>query len=104
MAFKREGIINFIVPLLLLMSRDSKRHNSRLIFVSIVILVGHWINSYLLIAPGSLNTHGHIGFIEIGIGLGFLGLFVYVVLNALSKSPLEAKNHPFLDESKHLNT
>ena len=97
-------IINFIVPLILLMSRDAKRHNSRLILVSIIILLGHWINSYLLIAPGTLNTHGHIGFTEIGMGLGFLGLFIYVVFNALSKYPLETKNHPYLDESKHLHT
>ena len=86
------------------MSRDAKRNNSRLIFVCIVILIGHWLNSYLLVAPGTLNKEGHIGFTEIGMGLGFFGLFIYVVFNALTKSPLEAKNHPFLDESKHLHT
>ena len=97
-------IINFIVPLVLLMSRDAKRHNGRLILVSIVILLGHWLNSYLLVAPGTLNTHGHIGFTEVGIGLGFAGLLIYLTLNALTKAPLEARNHPFLDESKHLHT
>ena len=96
-------IINFIVPLTLLMSRDAKRHNGRLIFVCIVILIGHWINSYLLVAPGTLGDHGHIGFVEIGMGLGYFGLFIYVVLNALTKVPLEVKNHPFLEESKQLH-
>ena len=62
-------IINFVLPIILLMSRDAKRHNSRLIFVSCIILIGHWLNSYLLVAPGTLDTHGHIGFTEIGIGL-----------------------------------
>ena len=97
-------IINFVFPLLLLISRDAKRNNGRLIFVSIIILVGHWLNSYLLVAPGTLNTHGHIGFTEVGIGLGFAGLFIYIVLNTLTKEPLETNNHPFLDESKHLHT
>ena len=97
-------IINFIAPIILLMSRDAKRNNGRLIFVGCVILVGHWINSYLLVAPGTLGTHGHIGFTEIGMGLGFSGLFIYLVLNALTKQPLETKNHPFLDESKNLHT
>ena len=97
-------IINFIVPLILLMSRDAKRHNGRLIFVCIIILIGHWINSYLLVAPGTLGNHGHIGFTEIGMGLGYFGLFMYVVLNSLTKVPLEVKNHPFLEESKHLHT
>ena len=97
-------IINFVVPVVLLMSRDAKRHNGTLIIVSIIILIGHWINSYLLVAPGTLNTHGHIGFTEIGMGLGYFGLFMYVVLNALTKAPLEVKNHPMLEESKHLHT
>jgi len=97
-------IINFIAPIILLMSRDAKRNNGRLIFVSCIILVGHWLNSYLLVTPGTLGTHGHIGFTEIGIGLGFAGLLIHLVLNALTKEPLETKNHPFLDESKHLHT
>ena len=97
-------LINFILPIILLMSRDAKRHKGRLIFVSIFILIGHWLNSYLLVTPGTLNTHGHIGFTEIGIGLGFAGLLIYLTLNALGKAPMEAKNHPFLDESKHLHT
>ena len=44
--------INFLFPIILLMSRDAKRNNSRLIFVCIVILIGHWLNSYLLVTPG----------------------------------------------------
>ncbi|MBT3622397.1 MAG: quinol:cytochrome C oxidoreductase [Flavobacteriales bacterium] len=97
-------IINFIAPIILLMSRDAKRNNGRLIFVGCIILLGHWLNSYLLVTPGTLGTHGHIGFTEVGIGLGFGGLLIYLVLNALTKEPLETKNHPFLDESKHLHT
>ena len=97
-------IINFIVPLVILMSRDAKRHNGRLIFVCVIILIGHWINSFLLVIPGTLFNHGHIGLVEIGMGLGYCGLFIYVVLNSLTKAPLEVQNHPFLEESKHLDT
>ena len=86
------------------MSRDAKRDNGRLIFVSIFILLGHWLNSFLLVTPGVLNTHGHIGFTEICIGLGFAGALIYLTLNTLTKESLEAKNHPFLSESKHLHT
>ena len=97
-------IINFVIPTLLLMSRDAKRNKNRLIFVCTIILIGHWINSYLLFAPGTLNDHGHLGFLEIGLGIGFLGLFLKIVLNSLSKRNIEIGNHPFLDESKHLHT
>jgi TRAP-type C4-dicarboxylate transport system permease large subunit len=96
--------INFIIPTLFLMSRDAKRNKNRLIFVSIVILIGHWINSYLLFAPGTLHDHGHLSLTDLGIGIGFLGLFIWVVLNSLSKRPVDIEHHPFLDESRHLHT
>jgi len=96
--------LNFIIPTLFLMSRDAKRNKNRLIFVSIVILIGHWINSYLLFAPGTLHDHGHLSLTDLGIGIGFLGLFIWVFFNSLSKRPIEIKHHPFLDESRHLHT
>ena len=96
--------INFVVPTIVLMSRDAKRNTNFLIVASVVILIGHWINSYLLFAPGTLHDHGHLGFTELGMGLGFLGLFFFVVFRSLTTRPLSVKHHPFLEESKHLHT
>lgn len=96
--------INFVVPTIVLMSRDAKRNTNFLIVASVVILIGHWINSYLLFAPGTLHDHGHLGLTDLGMGLGFLGLFFYVVFRSLTTRPLSVKHHPFLEESKHLHT
>ncbi|MDC1024706.1 quinol:cytochrome C oxidoreductase [Flavobacteriales bacterium] len=96
--------INFVVPTIVLMSRDAKRNTNFLIVASVVILIGHWINSYLLFAPGTLHDHGHLGLTDLGMGLGFLGLFLYVVFRSLTTRPLSVKHHPFLEESKHLHT
>ena len=41
------------------------------------------------------------GLLEIGIMLGFLALFVYVVFNQLAKAPLTPKNDPYLQEALH---
>ena len=49
------------------------------------------------VTVGTLH-HLQIGFIEIGSFLGFVGLFALVVGIALSKIPLIAKNHPYLEE------
>ena len=96
--------INFVIPTIVLMSRDAKRNTNFLIFASVTILIGHWINSYLLFAPGTLHDHGHLGFTELGMGLGFLGLFLFVVFKSLTTRSLDIKHHPFLEESKHLHT
>ena len=41
------------------------------------------------------------GLLEVGTFLGFLGLFLYVVFNALSKAPLVPEKDPYLEESLH---
>ncbi len=97
-------IINFLVPTIFLMSRDAKRNKTILIIVCSVVLIGHWINSYLLFAPGTLKGEGNLGVTEIGVALGFLGFFIKVVFSSLAKRDLDIKHHPFLDESKHLHT
>ena len=88
--------------MVILMSRDAKRQIGYLITVGVIIFVGHWLDVYLMIVPGSVG-HMHFGFMEIGMFLGFLGLFLYIVFNAFSKAPLTVEKHPFLDESKHLH-
>jgi hypothetical protein len=94
-------VLNFLAPVLLLMDRDNKRHENVLLGVSIVVLCGHWVDYYQMIMPGTVDTHNGFGFIEIGVALGFVGLFTFTVLSALSKRALIAKNHPFLQESLH---
>lgn len=93
--------INFAFPMLLLMSRDAKRHAGVLTFVGIVVLAGHWTDAYLMVMGGSMGKHAYIGFMEIGMAVLFLGFFVRTILTNLTKAPLTPVNHPFLDESIH---
>lgn len=93
-------VLNFCTPVLLLMSRDAKRAATVLKYVCIVVLCGHWLDYYIMIMPGTVGPEGRgFGVEEIGIALGFVGLFVFLTLNALSKTSLIPKKHPFLEES-----
>lgn len=94
-------IMNFLAPLLLLVDRDAKRKQGLMMFVCILLLAGHWLDYYIMVMPGTVETERGFGFTEIGIALGFVGLFTFLVLNKLSKHALAPKNHPFLDESLH---
>ena len=93
--------INFAFPMLILMSRDAKRNVRILTFVGLVILVGHWLDVYIMVSAGSLGANAKIGFLEIGMALLIAGLFIRIILNNLTKAPLTPVNHPFLDESIH---
>lgn len=94
--------INFAVPMVLLMSRDAKRNPRFLISVAAIIFIGHWLDVIMMVMPGSVGHHFHgIGLLEIGMFTAFLGLFITVVFNTLTKAPLTPVNHPFLEESVH---
>jgi hypothetical protein len=59
------------------------------------------------------DAHGHSdefaagfhmpGGIEIGMMLGFLGLYLFVFFTSLTKASFVPKNDPYLDESEHHN-
>jgi Na+-driven multidrug efflux pump len=94
-------IINFVSPLLLLMDRDVKRKQNTMLAVCILLLLGHWLDYYLMVMPGTVENERGFGIIEIGTAIGFAGLFTFLVMNKLSKHALAPKNHPFLEESLH---
>lgn len=93
---------NLVLPLVLLMSRDSKRTPRYLIGVGVIIFVGHWLDTVQMIMPGALGPHFiRIGILEVGFFVAFLGIFIRTVLSALAKAPLTVVAHPFLEESVH---
>lgn len=94
-------ILNFVSPMLLIQDRAAKRLKGQVLFVAILILTGHYIDVFVMIMPGTVGTHWHLGFVEIGVFLGYIGFFTYIVLSNLSKVALQPKNHPMLIESKH---
>lgn len=95
--------VNFIMPMVILMSRDAKRSIGYSLVVGLILFVGHWLDVYLLVTPGTVGNNWDFGLFEIGTFIGFLGLFLFTVFRSLAKAPLMVKNHPFLEESKHLH-
>jgi len=96
-------VMNFAFPILILMNSDYKRMNWFVVMAGIVILLGHYVDVFNMIMPGTVGDQWFIGVPEIGSILFFLGLFIYIVFNALTKAPLVAKRNPFIEESKHFH-
>lgn len=98
--------INFIFPFFALMTRAAKRDPKRLKLVACVLLLGHWLDIYVMVAP-KIVAHHHgeasIGLSEVGIFIGYLSLFIFVVGKAFSKVEIVAKNDPYLEEGVNLH-
>ncbi len=105
--------INFICPFVILMSRDAKRKPRLIMAMCILLFIGHWFDTYIMVIPGSMVNISHhaaegaamvfgtITWMEIGTTIGFLGLLIYLVQHNLSKAPLVIKNDPLMNESLH---
>lgn len=93
-------VLNWVVPFLILLPRASKRSPAVLKRVCMTLLVGYWLDIYLMVAPGTVKTRS-IGPLEILMALGYGALFFYIVSSALSRAPLVACNDPYLEESLH---
>jgi len=93
--------MNFAFPMVLLMSRDAKRNSFFLIFVGCITIVGHWLDVFMMVMPATVKDKWHLGGLELGIAMGFLGLIIYVINASLAKAPLTVQKHPYLDESLH---
>jgi hypothetical protein len=92
-------ILNFAIPILILMSRPSKRNYFTIVFMAITIIFGHWLDFYLMTMPGPLGANWHLSWYELGIPCGFIGIMILVVSRTLSKANLVPLNHPFLKET-----
>lgn len=96
-------VMNFVFPILILINTDFKRLTWIIVMAGTVILLGHYVDFFNMIMPATVGDQWFIGIPEIGSLIFFVGLFLFVVFTALTKSPLLAKRNPFIEESKHFH-
>jgi hypothetical protein len=92
-------IINFLAPLLIMMSRNSKRNFATMTLMSVALLFGHWLDFYQMVFAGPFPDHVPMNLFDFGIAAGFVGLIMWQAGRVLSRYPMIPKNHPFLKES-----
>ena len=96
-------VLNFLFPVLLLINSDYKRLNWLVVMAGFIILFGHYVDVFNMIMPATVGASWSFGVSEIGALLFFLGLFMFVVFRALTKTELEPTGNPLLEESKHFH-
>jgi len=92
-------VINFLAPLLIFMSRGSKRNWTTVTFMSVLLVFGHWLDLYQMVFGSTSKDHVPMNLFDFGIALGFVGLIMWQTGRVLAKFPLLERNHPLLKES-----
>jgi len=93
-------IVNFVVPFFALMTRGSKRQPLYLAIVSLVVLLGHYLDLYLAIMPGAVGREAaSIGLLEIGLPFFYLAVFLTLFFISFEKAKPVPENHPYAIES-----
>ena len=77
--FLANVVLNWVVPFAVLISRPAKRNANVMFKVAIVILLGRWLDIYLMVVPSRETAQPEIGFCEIGSFLAVIALFGFAL-------------------------
>jgi hypothetical protein len=94
-------IFKFIVPFLALLPRGYKRNENHLIAVSLLVLVMQYFDIHWQVYPNFNENQFVFGLYEIGLLVGFLGLFLMALMRFYSTYSLVPLKDPRLHESLH---
>ncbi len=90
--------LNWLIPSALLLSRGAKRSEGWLLLACGIVLLGHWVDLYVMIFP-AFEHSVLVGFVDVAIIIGFASLFLQSFLAGLRKAALLPKRDPYLAES-----
>ena len=92
-------VLNWGIPFFLLLPKATKRNDKIMLWAAIVVLLGHWLDLYIMIMPSIFAAEPVLGWWEIGIFAGMIAVFFLIVGTALQKQNLLPVKDPYLIES-----
>lgn len=97
-------LLNWLLPFLVLLRRPPKRRPEILVKIAIVVLVGRWLDLYLMIVPPFSPAGPPFGVWEIASVLALGGGVAWITVGALGRARLVPIGDPQLIESLHYHT
>jgi hypothetical protein len=89
--------INGVIPFLVLLPRVVKQHPKALANVCVLLLVGRWLDLYLMILP---EAHGLLdAVVAASLALGAAGLYFLIFSWSVAQAALLPRNDPYLADS-----
>ena len=97
-------VLNWLVPFFVLLPRAAKRSRSVMLRVAVVILVGRWVDLYVMVFPPTLGQAPLFGLWEIAaIGCAAAAGIALIDKSFQAANPVP-QHDPYLHESLHYHT
>lgn len=87
--------VNWVIPFLVLLPRSSKRSLRVMSAISVLVLLGRWLDLYILVMPSHWPSP-KFGPLEIAMAAGCAGLIYLIFVRGLSRAPLVPSHEPSL--------
>lgn len=91
-------LLNWLAPFALLLPRSVKKSGGWLMTACVIVLIGHWIDLYVMIFP-AFEHSVVLGLVDVAITIGFASLFIQSFALGLRQTALVPQNDPYLEES-----
>lgn len=93
--------LNWFLPFVLLMARAAKRSAGLLAAAAIILLIGRWLDLYMLIFP-AYGGSGALAPAQLALFAGFIAAFLLLFVYYLNKAALLPALDPYYEESLSL--
>jgi hypothetical protein len=93
------ALFHFLLPFLLLLSRDLKRHARRLVVVAGLMLLMRWVELVWQVEPAFHDHNFGMLWLYLAAPVAVGGLWLYYFLRELKQRPLLPINDPYLPEA-----
>ena len=91
--------LNWVIPFFVLLPRQCKRSESVMLKIAVVVLLGRWVDLYVMIFPSVTGNMPLFGLPEIGTIVGISCLMVFLFIRSFAAAGSVPRNDPWLAES-----
>jgi hypothetical protein len=94
-------MLNWVVPFFVLLPKPAKRNAGVMMKVAVVVLIGRWVDLYVMVFPSTLGETPVFGIWEVASISCLLGVAGLLLFRSFANASPVPRHDPFLPESVH---
>ena len=95
-------VLNWGIPFVFLLPASQKKNETTLFRISVIVLIGHWFDIYLMVMP-VFATEPCVGIWEVVLMFAGFAVFLLATFKALGKANVVPLKDPLIEESLHFH-